>query len=97
MKSYWVVYDIPANVTQLANNARSIGTLGLNGKRRAEYDPMCSMGSGLKEYHITVYALSARPQLRPEAATREGLLEAIAKIALAEGTLTYSYERKGQR
>ena len=97
VKSYWVVYDIPANVTKLPKDSRSIGTLGLNGKRRAEYDPMCSKGPGLKEYHITVYALSARPQLRPEATTREALLEAIAKIALAEGTLTYSYERKGQR
>ncbi|NBX30813.1 YbhB/YbcL family Raf kinase inhibitor-like protein, partial [bacterium] len=97
VKSYWVLYDIPATVTKLPKDSRSIGTPGLNGKRRAEYDPMCSKGPGLKEYHITVYALSARPQLRPGAATREALLEAIAKIALAEGTLTFSYERKGRR
>ena len=97
VKSYWVLYDIPATVTKLPKDSRSIGTPGLNGKRRAEYDPMCSRGPGLKEYHLTVYALSARPQLRPEAATREALLEAIAKIALAEGTLTFSYERKGRR
>ena len=97
LKSYWVVYNIPANVTKLPKDSRSIGTLGLNGKRRAEYDPMCSKGPGLKEYHITVYALSAQPQLRPDAATRESLLEAIGKTALAEGTLTYSYERTANR
>ena len=96
-KSYWVLYDIPATVTKLPKNSHSIGTPGLNGKRRAEYDPMCSKGPGLKEYHITVYALSARPQLRPETATREALLEAIAKITLAEDTLTFAYERKGRR
>jgi len=94
VKSYWVVYDIPAGVTKLPKGARSIGTLGLNGKRRAEYDPVCSKGPGRKEYHITVYALSARPRLAPAAATRDGLLAAIGKTVLAEGTLTFAHERK---
>ena len=97
VKSYWVVYGIPANVTALPKGARAIGTLGLNGKRRAEYDPMCSKGPGLKEYHVTVYALSANPPLRGDSATRDGLLQAIAKLVLAEGTLTFSYERKPQQ
>ena len=97
VKSYWVVYGIPANVTALPKGSRAIGTLGLNGKRRAEYDPMCSKGPGLKEYHVTVYALSANPPLRGESATRDGLLQAIAKLVLAEGTLTFSYERKPQQ
>ena len=96
VKSYWVVYDIPANVTQLPKGSRSIGTLGLTGKRRAEYDPMCSKGPGVKEYHITVYALAGRPQVDAAGATREGLLAAIGKLALAEGTLTFTYERKGR-
>ncbi len=96
VKSYWVVYDIPANVTRLPKGSKSIGTLGLNGKRRTEYDPMCSKGPGRKDYHITVYALSGRPRLEPGAATREALLEAIAPLALAEGTLTYAYERQGR-
>lgn len=94
VKSYWVVYDVPATVTKLPKGARSIGTVGLNGKRRAEYDPMCSKGPGRKEYHLTVYALSERPQLAPAAATRDGLLAAIGKSALAEGTLSFAYERK---
>jgi len=97
VKSYWVVYDIPADVTRLPEDSRSLGTAGLNGKRRAEYDPMCSKGPGRKEYHITVYALSDRPRLRPGSATREALLEAIAGITLAEGTLSVSYERQGRR
>ncbi|MFM7135571.1 MAG: YHYH protein, partial [Planctomycetota bacterium] len=94
VKSYWVVYDIPATVTKLPKDSRLIGTLGLNGKRRAGYDPMCSKGPGRKDYHITVYALSSRPQLEPGSATREALLDAIKSTALAEGTLTYSSERK---
>ena len=59
-KSYWVVYNIPVNVTQLAKNGKGVGKLGLNDKKRAEYDPMCSKGPGVKLYHITVYALFQR-------------------------------------
>ncbi len=95
-KSYWLIYNIPANVTKLAKNGKGVGKLGLNDRRRAEYDPMCSKGPGVKEYHITVFALSAEqiPKLSPDKANRTGLLEAIKDITLAEGTLDFQYERK---
>ena len=95
-KSYWVVYNIPTNVTKLAKNGKGVGKLGLNDRRRAEYDPMCSKGPGVKEYHITVFALSAEqiPKLSPDKANRAGLLEAIKDLTLAEGTLDFLYERK---
>ena len=51
----------------------------------------------MKEYHVTVYALSARPSIRASEATRDALLEAIKDITLAEGTLTYTYERGARR
>ena len=94
MKSYWVVYNIPANVTKLAKNDKNTGTVGVNDKSRREYDPMKSKGPGVKQYHITVYALSAEVQLPPDKATRANLLEAIKDITLAEGTLDFQYERK---
>ena len=94
IKSYWVVYNIPANVTKLAKNDKSSGTVGLNDKNRREYDPMKSKGPGLKQYHITVYALSGELKLSPDKATRANLLEAIKGITLAEGTLDFQYERK---
>ena len=97
VKSYWVVYGIPGTSTQLAKNSTNVGTIGLNDKRRAEYEPMCSKGPGVKTYHVTVYALSAVPNLRPNAATRDALLDAIKDITLAEGTLTYTYERGARR
>ncbi len=93
-KSYWLIYNIPANVTKLEKNGKGVGKLGLNDKRRAEYDSMCSKGPGVKEYHITVFALSADPKLAPDQANRAGLLEAIKGITLAEGTLDFQYERK---
>jgi phosphatidylethanolamine-binding protein (PEBP) family uncharacterized protein len=96
LKSYWVVHDIPATVTQLPRDSRAIGRLGVNDKRKTAYDPMCSKGPGPKTYHITVYALSRAPQLPAGGATRGQLLEAIASITLAEGTLDFVYER-GER
>ena len=93
-KSYWLVYDIPANVTTLEPSSKPVGKLGLNGKRRAEYDPMCSKGPGVKDYQITVFALSKELRLAPDKVARASLLEAVKGITLAEGTLTYRYERK---
>jgi phosphatidylethanolamine-binding protein (PEBP) family uncharacterized protein len=93
-KSYWVVYNIPANVTKIPQNSKTIGKLGVNDRRRAEYDPMCSKGPGVKTYHVTVFALSAEPKLAPDKANRAGLLEAIKDITFAEGTLDFQYERK---
>jgi Raf kinase inhibitor-like YbhB/YbcL family protein len=93
-KSYWLIYNIPADVTGLPQNAKNIGTMGLNDRQRPEYDPMCSKGPGVKDYHLTVYALSEDLRLSPGQASRARLLEAIQNITLAENTLTFQYERK---
>ena len=87
-------YNIPANVTKLAKDDNSTGVVGLNDKNRREYDPMKSKGPGVKQYHITVYALSAELKLAPDKATRANLLDAIKDITLAAGTLDFQYERK---
>ena len=71
--------------------------MGVNDRRRAEYDPMCSKGPGVKTYHVTVYALSANLDLPPEKASRAELLTAIKDITLAAGTLDFKYERKDAR
>ena len=96
-KSYWVVYNIPATTTSLSQNVQKAGTLGLNDRRRNEYDPMCSKGPGVKKYHITVYALSDKLDLAPQKASRAELLAAIKDITLATGTLDFKYERKEAR
>ena len=92
-KSYWIVYNIPAEVRSLPRDAKGIGTFGFNDMNRAEYMPMRSKGSGVKEYNITVYALSTKPKFSTDKVTRSDLLEAISDITLAENTLTYTYER----
>lgn len=93
-KNYWIVYDIPATVSQLVQNSQMVGRVGANDKRRTSYDPMCSKGTSTKTYHITVYALSAELNLAPETVDRNRLLAAIRDITLAEGTFDYQYQRK---
>jgi phosphatidylethanolamine-binding protein (PEBP) family uncharacterized protein len=96
VKSYWVVTNIPATVTSLEKNSKGIGKDGINDKRRTGYDPMNSKGPGQKEYHFTLYALSAEPKFETDKVTRADLLKAIKDITLAETTLSYTYERKAK-
>jgi Raf kinase inhibitor-like YbhB/YbcL family protein len=95
-KSYWLVYNVPATASGIGQNKMPEGTLGLNDKKRNEYDPMCSKGPGVKTYHITVYALSKNLDLPAKEVDRKRLLEAIKDCKLAEGTLDYQYERPKQ-
>lgn len=92
-KSYWVLHDIPADVTSLPKNASGVGTVGVNDKGQAAYAPMRSKGPGVKQYHVTVFALSERPKFSTDQVTREVLLEGIDEITLAEGTLDFQYTR----
>ncbi len=93
-KSYWLVYNIPATVDHLDKNDKKTGTVGLNDKKKAAYDPMCSKGPGVKKYHITIYALSSEVKLDKGSDNRANFLKAIKGITLAEKTLDFQYERK---
>ena len=55
-KSYWLIYNIPATANHLVKNDKTTRNVGLNDKKRASYDPMCSKGPGAKTYHISVSA-----------------------------------------
>ncbi len=94
---YWILYDIPFDVSHLAKNVKGIGTPGTNGVNdRTEYAPPCSKGPGEKVYIYTLYALSTRPQLSVPASqvNRDVLLKAIQNITLASTELKVTYARK---
>jgi len=94
---YWVLYNIPADVTSLAENSSGIGMLGTNGVNgNLAYSPPCSKGPGEKVYTYTLYALSALPQFSVPASqiSREVLLEAIQDITLASTGLNVTYARQ---
>lgn len=92
-KSYWLVYNIPADVSHLEQNDHGHGTVGVNDKKKASYDPMCSKGPGAKTYHITVYALAAEVQLSKGSDHRKNFLKAIEGNTLAEVTIDFQYAR----
>lgn len=93
-KWYWLLYDIPADTTSLAQGEVE-GIQGTNSTTgNPEYAPPCSQGPGIKTYTWIAYALSESPDL-PAATevTRPSLLEAIDPFILASSELSTSYER----
>ena len=92
-KSYWLVYNIPADTSSLKQDSKGVGVLGANDRGSTAYDPMCSKGPGLKKYHITVYALSSKLDVSPRQATRANLQKAMKNSLLGESTLDVLYER----
>jgi Raf kinase inhibitor-like YbhB/YbcL family protein len=93
---YWVVYNIPANVTNLEKNSTGVGILGSNSVNdKTQYAPPCSKGPGEKVYTYTVYALSAEPQFTVPASdvSRDVLLDSIQDITLASAALNVTYTR----
>jgi len=95
-KWYWVVYNIPADVRSLAKGAKGVGTSGSNCINRSlGYAPPHSKGPGVKKYTLTLYALSAAPDLKvpPAQVSREVLLAAIKDRTLASAELSFTYDR----
>jgi gluconolactonase len=93
---YFLLYNIPANVTSLPKNFNNIGNLGTNSVNdRTEYAPPCSKGPGDKTYTYTVYALSTEPvsAISESQVTRTVLLESIKDSILARAELKVVYAR----
>lgn len=96
IKWYWVVYDIPAQVTSLPKNVRGIGTFGNNSVNKVPgYAPPHSKGPGAKTYMLTLYALSAPPKIAvpPSKVSREVLLSAMKGLVLGTAELDVTYTR----
>jgi formylglycine-generating enzyme required for sulfatase activity/phosphatidylethanolamine-binding protein (PEBP) family uncharacterized protein len=94
--SYWVLYNIPADVHSLPKGAQGVGSLGISGRSdRAGYVPPHSKGPGAKVYVFTLYALSAPPALDGSTAevTAEALLAAIKGKILDSADLSVSHTR----
>lgn len=91
-----VVYDTPQWVSELPTTSREIGTFGANSIiGRGEYAPRCSLGPGMKDYVLTVFALQSMPTVpdRQQGVTREELLSSTSEITLASASITVGYTR----
>lgn len=94
---HWVVFNIPAEVTQLpeASSSKHLlpkGTIeGMNDFRKDNYGGPCPP-SGTHRYFFKLYALDVLLQLK-ETATKKQLLDAMKGHILAEAILIGRYKR----
>lgn len=99
--THWVIYNIPATVQRLAEQAPRLGRVpdvGLQGKNdggRIGYIGPCPP-SGTHRYIARLYALDAELPLAPGATLKE-LIPAMKGHILAEAELIGTYAKKSVR
>jgi Raf kinase inhibitor-like YbhB/YbcL family protein len=96
---HWVLYDLPASVTELPedlvkgqyipNSAKQ----GLNDFKHLGYGGPCPPPGNPHRYFFKLYALDTRLELKP-GATKQSLEQAMAKHILAQGQLMGMYKRR---
>lgn len=89
---HWVLYGIPASVSQLAEGSKDY-TPGTNNFGNSGYGgPMPPEGHGLHHYFFWLMALNSDPELEP-GLTMWDLLEKIEPSVIAMNRLVGTYER----
>jgi Raf kinase inhibitor-like YbhB/YbcL family protein len=96
---HWVLYDLPATTTELAEDVTKAPTLsngakqGINDFKHIGYGGPCPPPGGAHRYYFKLYALDKMLELEP-GATKSKLLEAMQGHTLAEAQLMGTYQRK---
>jgi Raf kinase inhibitor-like YbhB/YbcL family protein len=91
---HWVVYNIPADKTALAEGETGGGATGTTDfKETAWGGPMPPPGSGTHRYFFKVFALDSLLELAP-GATKAELLKAMEGHVLARGEVFGTYIRE---
>jgi Raf kinase inhibitor-like YbhB/YbcL family protein len=94
---HWVYYDIPANVTKLAEGIKPErspaggGKQGISDFRKTGYGGPCPPG-GIHRYYFKLYALDSVTGLGP-GASKQQLLEAMQGHIIAQSELMGKYKR----
>jgi hypothetical protein len=95
---HWVLFNLPADVKELAENVPPDKTLpngakqGTNDFRRIGYGGPCPPG-GTHRYFFKLYALDTQLDLQP-GADKDQLLKAMKDHILAQGQLIGKYKRQ---
>jgi Raf kinase inhibitor-like YbhB/YbcL family protein len=96
---HWVLFDLPANTTELAEDLAKSQYLpngskqGLNDFKHLGYGGPCPPPGKPHRYFFKLYALSAPLDLKP-GVTRKEVERAMDKLVLAQGQLMGTYKRR---
>jgi len=96
---HWVLYDLPATTSELAEDAPKTQYLpsgakqGLNDFKRLGYGGPCPPPGKPHRYFFKLYALDALLELKP-GATKNEVERAMQKHILGQGQLMGMYKRK---
>ena len=97
--THWVVFDLPADTTELAEdvpksqNITGNAKQGTNDFKRLGYGGPCPPPGRAHRYFFKIYALDTVLDLKPGASKRQ-VEAALAQHVLAQGQLIGTYERK---
>jgi Raf kinase inhibitor-like YbhB/YbcL family protein len=95
---HWVLYDVPARITELPQGVPANDTLangakhGVNDFRRVGHGGPCPPPGKPHRYFFKLYALDAPTNLKPRA-TKADVLRAIDGHVLAQAELMGTYKR----
>lgn len=91
--THWTLYNIPPDVTEIAEGEGSKYTEGANSSLSNGYTgPAPPEGHGVHHYYFWLYALNKTLDLKASL-NREELLEAIADSVIAQARLVGTYQR----
>jgi phosphatidylethanolamine-binding protein (PEBP) family uncharacterized protein len=97
VKYYWTLYNLPPELTHLDKNTQGVGSLGTGFRGKVGYEPPHSKGPGPKTYVLSLYALSAVPQIDSASGpvTPAVVIAAVKDHLLARTDLSVVYTRSG--
>jgi hypothetical protein len=90
--THWVLYDVPSDVTDLAEGSPGVGREGVNSFGRPGYSGPCPPPPRPHRYIFHVYALKVQ-SLGAAGMTKVDAMRALAGHVLAEGRLVGTYAR----
>jgi Raf kinase inhibitor-like YbhB/YbcL family protein len=97
--THWILYDLPATVTELSGGVSTDETLsnsarqGKNDFKRVGYGGPCPPPNGPHHYFFRLYALDVALEVQPKA-TKDQITRAMEGHILGEGYLMGTYKRK---
>jgi Raf kinase inhibitor-like YbhB/YbcL family protein len=89
---HWVLYDIPADTTSLAEGTKGTGVEGVNDFRKTGYGGPCPPRGSTHRYYFKVYALDTQLGLKPGASKRD-VERLMQGHVLGQGVLMGKYGR----